>query len=89
MSRGIPGCDCACAGYYARRFNVEVDPEREVIVTLGSKEGLANLAQAITAPGDIVLVPTRATLSTPSASSWPGPRFAMFRWAPNSTFSAN
>lgn len=57
VSRGIAGLRRACAGYYARRFNVEVDPEREVIVTLGSKEGLANLAQAITAPGDIVLVP--------------------------------
>jgi alanine-synthesizing transaminase len=57
VSRGIAGLRRACAGYYARRFNVELDPEREVIVTLGSKEGLANLAQAITAPGDIVLVP--------------------------------
>ena len=53
VSRGIPGLRRACAGYYARRFGVELDPEREVIVTLGSKEGLANLAQAITAPGDI------------------------------------
>ncbi|MGH7046500.1 MAG: LL-diaminopimelate aminotransferase [Stellaceae bacterium] len=57
VSRGITGLRRACASYYARRFNVELDPEREVIVTLGSKEGLANLAQAITAPGDIVLVP--------------------------------
>jgi alanine-synthesizing transaminase len=57
VSRGITGLRRACAGYYARRFEVELDPEREVIVTLGSKEGLANLAQAITAPGDIVLVP--------------------------------
>jgi alanine-synthesizing transaminase len=57
VSRGITGLRRACAGYYARRFGVELDPEREVIVTLGSKEGLANLAQAITAPGDIVLVP--------------------------------
>jgi alanine-synthesizing transaminase len=57
VSRGIPGLRRACAQYYARRFGVEVDPEREVIVTLGSKEGLANLAQAITAPGDTVLVP--------------------------------
>ena len=40
-----------------RRFGVELDPESEVIVTLGSKEGLANLAQAITAPGDVVLAP--------------------------------
>src|SRR3546814_4189405 len=45
------------ASYYARRFGVELDPETEVVVTLGSKEGLANLAQAITAPGDVVLAP--------------------------------
>src|SRR6059036_1191372 len=57
VSRGIAGLRRACAGYYARRFGVELDPEREVIVTLGSKEGLANLAQAITAPGDVVLAP--------------------------------
>jgi len=57
VSRGIPGLRRACAAYYGRRFDVELDPEREVIVTLGSKEGLANLAQAITGPGDIVLVP--------------------------------
>ena len=57
VSRGIAGLRRACAAYYARRFRVELDPENEVIVTLGSKEGLANLAQAITAPGDIVLVP--------------------------------
>jgi alanine-synthesizing transaminase len=56
-SRGIAGLRKAQAAYYARRFGVEVDPEREVIVTLGSKEGLANLAQAITAPGDVVLAP--------------------------------
>jgi len=57
MSRGIPGLRKALAGYYERRFNVSLDPESEVIVTLGSKEGLANLAQAITSPGDIVLAP--------------------------------
>ena len=57
VSRGIAGLRRACAGYYERRFGVELDPEREIVVTLGSKEGLANLAQAITAPGDIVLVP--------------------------------
>jgi alanine-synthesizing transaminase len=56
-SRGIPGLRRAQAGYYQRRFGVEVDPESEVVVTLGSKEGLANLAQAITAPGDVVLAP--------------------------------
>jgi alanine-synthesizing transaminase len=56
-SRGIPGLRKACAAYYARRFNVALDPETEIIVTLGSKEGFANFAQAITAPGDTVLVP--------------------------------
>ncbi len=56
-SRGIAGLRKAQAGYYQRRFGVELDPESEVIVTLGSKEGLANLAQAITAPGDVVLAP--------------------------------
>jgi alanine-synthesizing transaminase len=56
-SRGIPGLRKALAAYYDRRFGVELDPETEVVATLGSKEGLANLAQAITSPGDIVLVP--------------------------------
>ena len=56
-SSGIKGLKKAQAGYYARRFGVDLDPDREVIVTLGSKEGLANLAQAITAPGDVVLAP--------------------------------
>ena len=57
MSRGIPGLRKALSGYYQRRFGVDIDPESECIVTLGSKEGLANLANAITSPGDIVLVP--------------------------------
>ena len=56
-SKGIPGLRRALAAYYARRFGVKLDPETEVCVTLGSKEGLANLAQAITAPGDSILVP--------------------------------
>src|SRR3569623_864391 len=56
-SKGIAGLRKAQAGYYARRVGVALDPDSEVIVTLGSKEGLANLAQAITAPGDVVLAP--------------------------------
>ncbi len=56
-SKGIPGLRRAQAGYYARRFGVKLDPETEVIATLGSKEGLANLAMAITAPGDVILSP--------------------------------
>ena len=56
-SKGIPGLRKAQAGYYQRRFGVEIDPDSEIVVTLGSKEGLANLAQAITAPGDVILAP--------------------------------
>ena len=57
MSKGIPGLRKALANYYLRRFNVKLDPETEVVATLGSKEGLANLAAAITSPGDTILVP--------------------------------
>jgi alanine-synthesizing transaminase len=56
-SRGIKGLRKAMAGYYQRRFGVKLDPDTEVIAALGSKEGFANLAAAITAPGDVVLVP--------------------------------
>ncbi|WP_026261593.1 LL-diaminopimelate aminotransferase [Kiloniella laminariae] len=56
-SRGIPGLRKAVAAYYQRRFGVDIDPNNETIVTIGSKEGLANLAQAITSPGDIILAP--------------------------------
>jgi alanine-synthesizing transaminase len=57
QSKGIPGLRRAQANYYARRVGVELDPDAEVVVTLGSKEGLASLATAITAPGDTVLAP--------------------------------
>jgi alanine-synthesizing transaminase len=56
-SKGIPGLRRAQAAYYERRFGVKLDPETEVVATLGSKEGLANLAQAISSPGDTILVP--------------------------------
>lgn len=56
-SKGIPGLRKAQAAYYGRRFGVRLDPDRQVIATLGSKEGFANMAQAITAPGDVVLCP--------------------------------
>lgn len=56
-SSGIPGIRRAQANYYGRRFNVDLDPETEVVMTMGSKEGLSSLATAITAPGDVVLAP--------------------------------
>ena len=56
-SRGIPGLRRSLTHYYQRRFGVTLDKDREVIVTLGSKEGFANLAQAMAAPGDVILSP--------------------------------
>ncbi|MXO59837.1 LL-diaminopimelate aminotransferase [Altererythrobacter salegens] len=57
QSKGIPGLRKAQANYYGRRFGVDLDPETEVVVTMGSKEGLASLATAISAPGDVILAP--------------------------------
>ncbi|WP_439499122.1 LL-diaminopimelate aminotransferase [Bosea sp. (in: a-proteobacteria)] len=56
-SKGIAGLRRAQAHYYGRRFGVKLNPETQVVATLGSKEGFANMAQAITGPGDVVLVP--------------------------------
>jgi alanine-synthesizing transaminase len=56
-SRGIPGLRRAQAAYYARRFGVKLNPETQIVTTLGSKEGFANVAQALTAPGDVIIVP--------------------------------
>lgn len=59
-SKGIPGLRRAMAAYYGRRFGVKLNPDTEVIATLGSKEGFANLAQALTAPGDVIICPNPA-----------------------------
>lgn len=59
-SKGIVGLRRAMAGYYKRRFDVDLNPDTEVIATLGSKEGFANLAQAVTAPGDVIICPNPA-----------------------------
>jgi alanine-synthesizing transaminase len=56
-SKGILGLRRAQAAYYARRFDVKLNPDSQIVATLGSKEGFANVAQAITAPGDVILVP--------------------------------
>jgi len=60
VSRGIPRLRKAICDWYARRYDVELDPETEAIVTIGSKEGLAHLALATVGPGDAVLVPNPA-----------------------------
>ncbi|MCA0979283.1 LL-diaminopimelate aminotransferase [Qipengyuania flava] len=58
QSKGIPGLRKAQANYYQSRFGVELDPDSEVVVTMGSKEGLSSMATAITAPGDVILAPS-------------------------------
>jgi len=60
VSKGIPGLRRAICGWYKRKFDVDLDPETEAIVTIGSKEGLAHLAVAITSPGDLILTPNPA-----------------------------
>ena len=57
MSRGIPRLRLAICNWYKRRYDVDLDPESQAIVTIGSKEGLAHLALACVGPGDSVLVP--------------------------------
>lgn len=60
LSRGIPRLRKAICTWYKNRFDVDLDPETEAIVTIGSKEGLAHLALATLGPGDVVLVPNPA-----------------------------
>jgi len=60
LSRGIPRLRRAIANWYQSRYDVQLDPETETIVTIGSKEGLAHLALATVGPGDAVLVPNPA-----------------------------
>ncbi len=60
QSKGIPRLRRAIANWYGRRYDVDLDPERETITTIGSKEGLAHLALATLGPGDAVLVPNPA-----------------------------
>src|SRR3546814_14845209 len=65
QSKGIPGLRKAQATYYGRRFNVDRDPETEVVVTMGSKNGLARLATASTSPGHVVLAPNHSYPNNP------------------------
>ncbi|MGR9114785.1 MAG: alanine transaminase [Gammaproteobacteria bacterium] len=60
VSKGIPRLRRAICNWYKNRFDVDLDPETEAIVTIGSKEGLAHLALATLGPGDVVLVPNPA-----------------------------
>jgi len=73
-SRGITKLRLALADWYERRFDVEIDPEREALVSIGAKEGLAHLMWVLLRSGDMALVPDPHTPSTSSAASSPAPR---------------
>ncbi|MFQ5355524.1 MAG: alanine transaminase [Mariprofundaceae bacterium] len=60
LSKGIPGLRRGVCSWYKQKFDVDLDPETEAIVSIGSKEGIAHLALAITSPGDLVLSPDPA-----------------------------
>jgi len=88
-SRGIPGLRKAQAAYYGRRFGVDIDPETETIVTLGSKEGLAHLAMAITTPGDVILSPNPSYPIHPYGFIIAGAVIRHFPVGPDHNFIAN
>ena len=73
VSRGLPRLRKSICSWYKTRYNVDLDPETEAIVTIGSKEGIAHLCLAILDSRDTVLVPTPATPSTSTARSSPEP----------------
>ena len=89
VSRGILGLRKAQANYYKRRFNVDVNPDSEVIVTLGSKEGLANLASAITSNGDKVIVPNPSYPIHPYGFIIAGASVLSIDSSPNENFIKN
>lgn len=60
LSRGLPKLRLAMASWYKRRFGVELDPESEIVVTIGAKEGLSHMALALLGPGDMVVCPSPA-----------------------------
>ncbi len=79
--RGLPEFRCAIASWYANRFGVELDPDKEALRLIGAKEGLAHLAWAILNPGDIALVPDPAYPVYNTASMFAGAevhRFPLF-----------
>ncbi len=59
-SKGITQLRCAISEWYKRRYDVDIDPESEAVVTIGSKEGLSHLLLATIQPGDIAITPTPA-----------------------------
>ncbi len=89
VSKGINGLRKAQAKYYKKRFNVDLNPSSEIIVTIGSKEGLANLAQAITSRGDRILCPDPSYPVHPYGFMIAGAKLTPLRTFYNGQFDRN
>ncbi len=86
QSRGIPRLRKAICDWYQRRYDITLDPNKEAIVTIGSKEGLAHLALATTGPGDTVLVPNPSYPIHPYGFVIAGADIRHVRMTPESDF---
>ncbi len=88
-SRGIPNLRLAVANLYRRRFGVELDPDREVVFTIGAKEGLSHLMWVLLGPGDTALVPSPSYPIHIYAPLFAGAEVRQVRLGPNVDFFAN
>ena len=85
MYRGIDGLRKAQREYYRRRFSVNLDKDKEIVVTLGSKEGLVT-ASAITSKGDLVLVPNPSYPIHPYGFLIAGASVRVLKWIAKKLF---
>ncbi|MCX7724008.1 MAG: alanine transaminase [Thermodesulfovibrio sp.] len=85
-SRGITQLRCAISEWYKRRFDVDIDPETEAVVTIGSKEGLSHLLLAAVQPGDVVLTPSPAYPIHPYGAIIAGGDVRYFNVSPHMDF---
>jgi alanine-synthesizing transaminase len=88
-SRGIPKLRLAVANLYLRRFAVELDPDSEVVTTIGAKEGLSHLMWTLVGPGDTALVPTPSYPIHIYAPLFAGADVRQVRLGPDQDFFAN
>jgi alanine-synthesizing transaminase len=88
-SRGIPKLRLAVANLYLRRFGVEIDPDTEVVATIGAKEGLSHLMWTLVGPGDTALVPTPSYPIHIYAPLFAGADVQQVRLGPDQDFFAN
>ena len=88
-SRGIPNLRLAVSKLYSRRFGVDLDPESEVVFTIGAKEGLSHLMWVLVGPGDCALVPSPSYPIHLYAPLFAGASVSHVRVGPGEDFLAN